>query len=226
MTRLNLSADQVLSTTRAVRKRLDLDRPVAMSLIRECLDLALQAPSGSNAQGWQFVVVTDRDKIAEIARYYQEAFAAYEAGPYQPTQQHRDNPAMAPTQERVLNSAQYLAANLGRVPALLVPCMQGRPDTPGLPAGTISGMYGSIIPATWSFMLAARERGLGTCWTTLHLDSEREVARLLGIPEDYTQIALIPIAHSVGTTFSPAPRKPLEDVLHINNWNIRVDEKN
>jgi nitroreductase len=218
MARLNLSADDVLSTTRAVRKRLDLERPVEMSLIRECLELALQAPSGSNAQGWQFMVVTDRDKIAAIADYYQAAFAEYEAGPYQPTRQHQDDPEMAPTQARVLNSAQYLAANLARVPALLIPCMQGRPDAPGLPAAAISGMYGSIIPATWSFMLAARERGLGTCWTTLHLNSEKEVADLLGIPEGYTQIALIPIAHTLGTTFNPAPRKPLEDVLHLNSW--------
>ena len=218
MSKLNLSADEVLSTTRAVRKRLDLDRPVEMTLIRECLELALQAPSGSNAQGWHFILVTDRDKITAIARYYQDAFAAYEAGPHQPTQQHRDDPEMAPTQERVLNSAQYLAANLARVPALLIPCMQGRPDTPGLPAGSISGMYGSIIPATWSFMLAARDRGLGTCWTTLHLNSEQEVAELLGIPKNYTQVALIPIAHTLGTTFNTAPRKPLDDVLHMNNW--------
>lgn len=218
MAKLNLSADQVLGTTRAVRKRLDLERPVEMSLIRECLELALQAPSGSNAQGWQFMVVTDRDKIATIAGYYQGAFAGYEEGPHQPTRQHLDKPGMAGTQERVLNSAQYLAANLARVPALLIPCMLGRPETPGLPAGIISGMYGSIIPAVWSFMLAARERGLGTCWTTLHLDNEQEVATLLGIPEGYTQIALIPIAHTLGTEFSPAPRMPLDDVLHLNEW--------
>ena len=218
MTRLKLSADEVLSTTRAVRKRLDLGRTVEMSLIRECLELALQAPSGSNAQGWQFMVVTDKDKIAEIAVYYQAAFADNEAGPYQPTQQHKDDPEMAPTQERVLNSAQYLAANLARVPALLIPCMAGRPDAPGMDAGTLSGMYGSIIPATWSFMLAARERGLGTCWTTLHLNFEREIASLLGIPDDHTQVAMIPVAHTLGTDFSPAPRRPLEAVLHINAW--------
>lgn len=218
MAKLNLYADEVLSTTRAVRKRLDLERPVEMSLIHECLELALQAPSGSNAQGWQFMVVTDRDKIAAIADYYQAAFAHYEASPHQPTRQHLDKPDMAQTQERVLGSAQYLAANLSRVPALLIPCMLGRPETPGLPVGVISGMYGSIVPAVWSFMLAARERGLGTCWTTLHLNNEAEVAELLGIPEGYTQIALIPIAHTLGTSFSPAPRKPLDDVLHLNHW--------
>ncbi len=216
MSRLNLSADEVLSTTRAVRKRLDLERPVDMNLLRECLELALQAPSGSNAQGWQFMLVTERDKIEAIAGYYQAAFADYEAGPFQPTEQHKDAPDMAPTQARVLSSAKYLADNLGRVPALLIPCMQGRPD--GLSADALAGMYGSIIPATWSFMLAARERGLGTCWTTLHLDSEQEVAQLLGIPAEYSQVALIPIAHTRGTQFSPAPRIPLDQVLHVNGW--------
>lgn len=218
MANLDLTADQVLSTTRAVRKRLDFDRPVDMSLIRECLALALQAPSGSNAQGWQFMVVSDRDKIKTIAGYYQSAFAEYEAGPFQPTAQHQDAPEMATTQARVLNSAQYLAANLHRIPALLIPCMQGRPDVAGIPAGALAGMYGSIIPATWSFMLAARERGLGTCWTTLHLDHEQAVAELLGIPDDYTQIALIPIAHTLGTDFKPAPRKSLDAVLHVDQW--------
>lgn len=219
MSRLNLSADEVLGTTRAVRKRLDLERPVDMDLLRECLELALQAPSGSNAQAWQFLLVTERDKIAAIAGYYQSAFAAYAASPFQPTEQHKDSPDMAPVQARVLTSASHLADNLARVPALLIPCIQGRPE--GLPAATLAGMYGSIIPATWSFMLAARERGLGTCWTTLHLNSEQEVANLLGIPSDYTQVALIPIAHTLGTHFQPAPRLPLDQVLHVNGWQYR-----
>ena len=125
---------------------------------------------------------------------------------------------MAQTQNRVLQSAKYLSDNLARVPALLIPCLQGRPDTPGLPQGTMAGMYGSIIPAVWSFMLAARERGLGTCWTTLHLDHEEAVAELLGIPPEYAQVALIPVAHTIGTDFKAAPRVPLDDVLHLNNW--------
>ncbi|QFU75142.1 nitroreductase family protein [Halioglobus maricola] len=218
MTKLNLTADEVLSTTRAVRKRLNFDRPVEDTLLRECLEIALQAPSGSNSQGWQFMLVTDREKISAIAEYYRQAFATYEASEAQPMKQHLDDPGMATTQARVLNSAQFLAANLHRAPAVLIPCMQGRPDTPGLPAGIIAGMYGSIIPATWSFMLAARERGLGTCWTTLHLNYEQEVAQLLSIPEGYTQVALIPIAYTQGTQFSPAPRKSLEDCLHLNSW--------
>ena len=218
MARLNLSADEVLTTTRAVRKRLDLDRPVEKQVLRECLEIAQQAPSGSNSQGWHFLLVTDRGKIATIANFYQRAFAEYEAGPAQPTKLHTDDPSMAPVQQRVLSSAQYLAANMARVPAMLIPCMAGRPETGELPLGIIAGMYGSVIPAAWSFMLAARERGLGTCWTTLHLDFEREIAELLQIPDEFSQVALIPIAYTRGTQFQQAPRKPLDDALHINSW--------
>jgi nitroreductase len=218
MLRLNLSADEVLTTTRAVRKRLDFDRPVEMSVLRDCLDIALQAPSGSNSQAWHFVIVTDEAKKAAIAELYLNAFDDYEAGPAQPTKQHLDDPSMAPTQERVLSSARYLADNLHKVPAMLIPCCAGRPDTPGLPQGIIASIYGSILPAVWSFMLAARERGLGTCWTTLHLSHEAAVADMLGIPDGFTQVALIPIAYTLGTDFRPAPRKDLDNVLHVDGW--------
>ena len=218
MPKLNLSADEVLNTTRAVRKRLDLERPLDMGEIRECLEIALQGPSGSNSQGWQFVLVTEPDKIAAIARLYQQAFQEYEAGPAQPTRQHTDDESMAETQQKVLSSAQYLAANLSRVPALLIPCVAGRVDVPGLPVSVSASIFGSILPAVWSFMLAARERGIGTCWTTLHLQHEKEVAALLDIPDDHMQVAMIPMAYTLGTDFRPAPRKSLDGVLHINSW--------
>jgi nitroreductase len=218
MPKLNLSADEVLTSTRAVRKRLDFDRPLDMAEVRECLEIALQAPSGSNAQGWQFILVTDRDKIASIAALYQKAFADYETGPAAPTQQHSDDPSMQATQERVLDSARYLAANLSRVPAMLIPCCAGRIDAPGFPAAAAAALFGSIMPAVWSFMLAARERGIGSCWTSLHLQYEGEVADLLGIPPDYTQVALIPLAYTLGTDFKAAPRKALESVLHVDGW--------
>lgn len=218
MSQLNLSADEVLTTTRAVRKRLDFDKPVAMPVLRECLEIALQAPSGSNSQGWHFVIVTDPAKKQAIADLYLKAFNDYEAGPAQPTKQHLDDPSMAQTQARVLSSARYLADNLAKVPAMLIPCLAARPDTPGLPQGALASLYGSVLPAVWSFMLAARERGLGTCWTTLHLMHEKEVATLLGIPDDVAQVALIPIAYTKGTDFSAAPRKDLDKVLHTNGW--------
>lgn len=218
MPHLQLSADEVLTTTRAVRKRLDLERPVEMALLRECLEIALQSPSGSNAQGWHFVLVTDADKRSAVAKYYSQAFEAYAAGPAQPTHQHQDDPSMKDTQQRVLDSAVYLAENLHRVPAFLIPCCSGRPDMPGAPLAMQASLFGSILPAAWSFMLAARERGLGTCWTTLHLIYEKEVAALLDIPDTVAQVALIPIAHTLGTDFRPAPRKSMDQVLHVNSW--------
>ena len=125
---------------------------------------------------------------------------------------------MAPIQERVLSSARYLADNLAKVPAMLIPCCAGRPDTPGLPHGVTASIYGSILPAVWSFMLAARERGIGTCWTSLHLTYEKEIATLLGIPDEFAQVALIPIAYTRGTDFKAAPRMDLDKVLHTNGW--------
>lgn len=217
---LQLSSDEVLVTTRAVRKRLDFDRPVSRSILIECMEIALQAPTGSNAQGWQFVFVDDQDKRTAIAEIYQRSFAAYATGPNAPTEIHKDE-AMAETQTKVLSSAQYLADNLAKAPFFLIPCIAGRTDNEALSGNILaqSAQFGSIIPATWSFMLAARNRGLGTCFTTLHLVEEKKVAEILGIPYDEVmQVGLIPIAYTQGTNFKKAPRKPLETLVHFNKW--------
>lgn len=217
--KLGLDADTLLSTTRAVRKRLDLDRPVEPEVLHECLELALQAPTGSNSQRWHFVFVRDPDKRAAIAGWYRTAFEAYAKSPLSPVARAGDDPAMVATQQRVLSSAQHLADNLHRVPVHVIPCIEGRLNDPEAVAAGTAGAWGSILPAVWSFMLAARERGLGTCWTTLHLGHERETAELLGIPfEGVTQVALIPVAYSLGTDFKTGPRKPLEGVLHVDGW--------
>jgi nitroreductase len=217
MPHLGLSADEVLSTTRAVRKRLDFDRPVDRALVRECLELALQAPTGSNAQGWQFMLVDDREKVGAIAELYKQAWAGYPDMPFSAHNVHKDDPSMKEVQDRVVSSAEYLAANMERVPAMLIPLVQGRID--GAPSWVGASIFGSILPAVWSFMLAARERGLGTCWTTLHLMHEKQAAEILGIPYDAaTQVALIPIAHALGTDFRPGPRKDLDEFVHWNQW--------
>jgi nitroreductase len=219
---LPLDPDALLSTTRAVRKRLDFDRPVEPELIRECLELALQAPSGSNAQGWHFVVVTDAAKRQALAELYRKAWAVYETMPFAAHNVHANDPSMTAVQERVVASAEYLAQNLERVPVHVIPCVAGRVEAVPAPMAVLSqaSTYGSILPATWSFMLAARARGLGTSWTTLHLWHEEEAAALLGIPHaEVTQCALIPVAHLLGgTDFKPAPRKSLDGVLHTNGW--------
>jgi nitroreductase len=217
MAMLPLSPDELLTTTRAVRRRLDFDRPVERSLIEECLRIALQAPTGSNRQGWHFVVVTDRAKRAAIADLYRKSWAVYLTLPTAAPNLHFDDPAREAVQRRVGDSAQYLADNLERVPVFLIPCFPGRVD--GQPASVQAGAWGSILPAVWSFMLAARARGLGTAWTTLHLRHEREAAEILGIPYDqFTQAALIPVAHTRGSDFKPAHREPLASALHWDAW--------
>jgi nitroreductase len=217
MTRHALSPDELLTTTRAVRKRLDFDRPVARSVIEECLQIALQAPTGSNRQRWHFVVVTDPGKRAALADLYRKAWAVYLTLPTAAPNLHFDDPKREAVQRRVGDSAQYLADNLQRVPVFLIPCFPGRLD--GQPSSVQAGTWASILPAVWSFMLAARARGLGSAWTTLHLLHEREAASVLGIPYDeFTQAALVPVAYTRGTDFKPAHCEPLGRFLHWDTW--------
>ena len=221
MSQLNLTNDELLSTTRAVRKRLDFDRPVPKELLLECLSIALQAPSGSNAQEWQFVFVTDQAKKDRIAALYKDEFEKYVQGPMSPTAQAGLSEQDQQVQNRVASSAQYLADNLACVPVLFIPCISPRTDAPNMPGSSIlhASILGSIIPAAWSFMLAARARGLGTCLTTLHLMKERETARILSIPYDSVmQVGLIPVAYTLGTDFKPGPRRPLEPIVHFDEW--------
>jgi len=214
---LDLGPDQLLTTTRAVRHRLDLDRPVPVDVVRECVEVALQAPSGSNQQGWHFVVVTDEAKREALGAIYRKAFDVYETMPFAAGNLAFDDPERAATQQRVQRSARYLADVMGRCPVLVVPCIEGRVDD--LPSLASASILASVIPAAWSFCLAARARGLGTSWTSLHLWHEQEAAELLGIPFDtVTQVALIPVAYTKGTDFKPAPREPVDTVLHVDGW--------
>jgi nitroreductase len=215
---LDLSIDTLLTTTRSVRKRLDLSRPVEPEVIRECLELALQAPTGSNAQSWHFVVVTDPQQRQALAALYRKGGARY-IEQIAPLLQQRAAPSEqeARTLARIFDSSQYLIDHLHEVPVHVIPCIQGRTDH--LPIIAQAGTWGSIMPAAWSFMLAARSRGLGTSLTSFHLFFEQEAAEVLGIPyQEVMQAALIPVAYTLGTDFKPAPRKPLESVLHWDRW--------
>jgi nitroreductase len=205
MTTLPLTPDELLSTTRAVRKRLDLSRPVDRTVIEECIRLAQQAPNASNREGWHFICVTDPDLRQAIAALYRQGADQYFSSP------------LAPSDRRLIDSARFLADNLAEVPVLVIPCIEGR--TEGASSAQQSARWGTIAPAVWSFMLAARARGLGTAWTTFHLRYEREAAELLNIPyDDVMQAALIPVAYSVGTEFQPATRAPLDQILHWERW--------
>ena len=200
--------DHLLSTTRAVRRRLDLHRPVEKSVILDCLRLAVQAPTASNSQTWRWVVVTDPDKRAGLAGIYAAAGGEY--------LKKRAARAMDAQSKRLYESAAYLAEILGRVPVHVIPCIEGRVDNPS--NAEAAARYGSIIQATWSFMLALRSRGVGSAWTTLHLYRENEAAALLGIPDDITQVALIPVAYTTGGDFKPAARPPVEGITYWDTW--------
>lgn len=218
-TSLSLSADDVLATTRAVRRRLDLTRPVEREVLEECLTLAQQAPTGSNRQGWHFVVVTDPARRAALADLYRRGWARYTAGGARSGEQASVADARQTTQQRVADSASFLAEHLHEVPVHVIPCVEGRVE--GAPVVLQASQWGSILPATWSFMLAARARGLGTAWTTLHLFHEKEAADILGIPyNSVTQAALIPVAYTKGAVFQPAPRASLETMVHWDGWPV------
>ena len=214
---LDLDPDQLLSTTRAVRKRLDLERPVEPAVITECLELAAQAPTGSNAQGWHFVVVTDPAKRQALAEMYRRGFELFYGDPEAALAgMPQDDPDYLTTQRRVIDSARYLADHLAEVPVHLIPCVEGR-VTEG-PVALHAAVWGSLLPAVWNFCLAARARGLGTCWTTLHLVEEERAAELLGLPDNVMQGALIPVAYTKGTDFKPGARRDLDRVVHHDGW--------
>lgn len=213
MTKLNLTVDEVLTTTRAVRRRLDVTRPVSRELIEECLELALQAPNGSNRNTWRWIVVDDREMIGKLADEYKAAMGLLNDG-------SKPTPNPLGTSERdakVLASAYALVEKLPHMPAVLIPLMPGRPD--GTDVVTQASMWGSIVQAVWSFMLALRERGLGSIWATVTSRREKEIAELLGIPyEEYTQVGFVPIAYTEGTDFKKAWRKPVAEVLSYNHF--------
>jgi nitroreductase len=212
-----LTPDELLTTTRAVRKRLDLSRTVDRTLIDECLRIAQQAPTALNEEIWHFVVVTDPSVRVQLAQLYRRGYTTTIANPsYSLNRQMQEQPRRNSAQ-RVLDSAAYLAEHLHEVPVHLIPCVGRRPES--LPLVFQATIYGSVLQATWSFMLAARARGLGTCWTTLHLLAEREAADVLGIPfETVAQVGLIPVAHYKGTHFAAAKRDPLRSRVHWDTW--------
>ena len=208
--------DRLLTTTRAVRRRLDLARPVEREVVLACLRIAVQAPSGGNTQRWRWLVVDDPDVRASLARVYRRGFE-----PYMAEQKAAIVAAGGDENHPIARSSAYLADHLAEVPVHVIPCLlDPLPERP-TPV-QVSGVYGSIIPAVWSFMLALRSRGLGSAFTTLHLEHEREAGEVLGVPDTVTQVALIPVAYTTGGDFRPAQRRPVEDVTYWNRWRQRT----
>ena len=207
------TTDALLSTTRAVRKRLDLKQPVPDQVIRDCLELTLQAPTGSNRQGWRWIVVTDAAKRAALADIYRRGAGAYlkESGEQAKAEGRAQD-------SRVYDSAQYLADHMHEVPVHVIPCIRVDHLPANPPHRVWAGVMGSIMPAVWSFQLALRARGLGSALTTLHLAHQDEAQALLGIPDGLMQVGLLPVAYTIGTDFKPAKRPPLDTVVHWNQW--------
>jgi nitroreductase len=210
------TTDHLLTTTRSVRKRLDFTRPVPRDVIEKCLEIALQAPTGSNAQGWHFVVVTDAAKRKALADLYRAGWSVYTQLERPPMPADDPRTAQLP---RVVDSAQYLTDHFHEAPVMIVPCIEGRVES--MPQFAQASVYGSILPAVWSLMLALRSRGLGSAWTTIHLMHEKEAAKILGIPDTWTQAALLPVAYFTGSDFKPAKRLPLAKVVSWNTWGSR-----
>ena len=199
-----------------MRKRLDFDRPVERSIVEECLEIALQAPTGSNSQGWHWIFVEDAAKKKALADIYRQYWAVYASAP---GKEYEAGDSRGERMDKVRDSAGYLAENFERAPILMIPAIEGRLDN--LPAFAGAGAWGSLLPAVWSFMLALRERAIGSAWTTIHLigDGEKQAADVLGIPYDkVTQGGLFPIAYTLGTEFKPAKREPISKVMHWDGW--------
>lgn len=202
---LALSPDELLTTTRAVRKRLDLERPVPLEVVRDALTVALQAPSGGNRQRWRWIIVTDPTLRAKVAEQYRRAHLAYRSAA---------DPVDAAA-ARVATSSDHLREVMADVPVLVIGAIELDAE---LTADNQAGVWGSLLPAAWSLALALRARGLGTTWTTLHLKYEREVAAILDIPANVRQGVLLPVAYTKGTDFKPGPRVDLDAVIHLNGW--------
>lgn len=216
-TGLGLTADEVLTTTRAVRKRLDLSRPIPRDVVEECVRIALQAPSGRNRQRWDFIFVEDESVRVQVADLWRRGLMhpAHDAmGP-----RHSRMDFRSEEWQRIVESLDHLVRNIEEVPLLLIPCVRvdSRAELDAVRGQ--AGVWGSVIPAFWSFMLAARERGIGTAWTTSHLSYEKEMAELLGIPYDtVVQVALTPVAHTIGTQFKTGPRADQRNFTHWDRW--------
>ena len=213
----------MLTTTRAVRRRLDLTRPVEPEIVQHCIAIALQAPIGLYRETRHFVMVSNAETRAAIAALYRKAAEGRRRGTM-PRDAYLTNlritDAADPNftrQQRMFASNDYLVEHMHEVPLLLVACVEGRVEHAG--AGAQASLYASIVPAVWSLMLALHARGIGSTLATAYIQSvDKEVAQLLGIPDGVTQAALLPIAYFTGSDFKHAVRASAVERTHWNRW--------
>jgi len=206
--------DRLLTTTKQVRKRLDLGRPVPREVILECIDIASHAPMGGNRERNRWLVIDDPEVKAAIAPYYERVGRPYlDAGAAVAGDDAR--------QAKVVDSARFLLDKIAEVPSLVLAMRLDRVANDSV--AEAAGFYGSVVPGVWSLQMALRSRGIGSAWTTFHLVHEREVGEILGIPESVTQVALLPVAYYTGDSFSPAPRRPATEITYFNSWKGKAD---
>jgi nitroreductase len=210
-----MDIDQLLTTTRSARKSLDLNAHVDIDDIRECLRIAMQAANGSNQQSWRWLVIADPALRHQLAELYRDAYLLRVGG-----QMLGDLMPGSSPEGRLMSSTEWLVENLAKVPLLVIPCYQPYlPRIDGDESFYQATLYGSIFPAVWNFQLALHAHGYGTCITTLHLHHEDAVAKLLEIPDSYTQGCLLPVGRlRAGHTFRPARRRPLDEVIAVDRW--------
>lgn len=213
---LELAPDELLTTTRAVRRRLDLQRPVEDGVLEECLRIAQQAPSASNRQHFHFIVVRDQERRAQLADLFRRGLESYKDWEHGLYRLQPESPEEDRQRDRIVASLEHLGRHLHEVPVHVVPCVEG--TFQGQSTAQIAALTGSVMPAIWSFILAARSRGIGTCWSTLHLQFLDEADAILSVPEGVTQVALVATAYTLGTHFTPAHRRPLPEILHWDGW--------
>lgn len=214
--------DRLLTTTKAVRRRLDLQRPVDRGTVLECIRLASYAPNASNAQEWHWVVVDDPEQRARVGEQYRRCTVDVVSRMLAVKEAAGDEPGA-----RISRSIIYLAEHMAEVPVIVIPCYDveagsrryGRLIGPDRPTWTMEpGMYASIYPAVWSFLLALRSRGLGSTLTTAHQSDQPAMAEILGIPDTWEQVALLPVAHTTGGDFTPSRRAPVEETIVWNSY--------
>ncbi|MFN8559581.1 MAG: nitroreductase family protein [Dehalococcoidia bacterium] len=209
----------MLTTTRTVRRRLDFSRPVSLDTIAECIELAVQAPSAKNHQGWSWIVVSDPEIRRQMGDIYRAAYWSYRVIAAQNRAVYADDDLRGVQRQDVVSTSDYLAGCIEQAPVLVLICVEGRPE--GMNNSDLAALYGTVMPAAWSFMLALRSRNLATAWTTIHIREEEKMAALLGLPPNTTQGVLLPVAHFTGEDFRPGRRRPMEEVVHWNGWGGR-----
>ena len=208
-------ADHLLTTTRGIRRRMDFARPVDISIIDKCIEVAIQAPVGDPDMGAHFIVITEPELRRSISELYCKALGPY-CDEFEAAELESTDASEHDRIRKVYSTYRWHGENLYRAPVLIIVAMQGRYENLGVRHQT--ARYGSILPAAWSLMLALRARGLGSCWTTLHVEYERETAEFLGAPEDITQAVLMPVGYYTGSDFKPAKRPPASRYIHYNGW--------